>query len=120
MSKTKQLPFVAVEWEDAWGDSHSEVTIEQVAELHKPKLMITEGRLLASDETGVSLFNERSPEDGTYRGRTFIPRGMIVSVIHYRLTKKNDGTKSKRPRDVASTDEATAGTAASNPGPVGS
>lgn len=78
------LPLVVVKWNDAW-------TTEIPASLdghlvHKPELITTIGWLMVDDEQGVQLANEFY--DSTYRGRTFIPRGMVVSVTEYSLSKK--------------------------------
>lgn len=74
--------LVTVKWDDAWGDAHESVSPSDVGEKHKPTLMETVGWLLKDDDSGVSLFNERCLDqgDGSYRGRTFIPKAMIVSI----------------------------------------
>lgn len=79
-----ELPLVLVTWHDAW-INETPVTVEDVAASHKPEVIRTLGWLLRDDDTGVSLANEHYA--GTYRGRTFIPRGMVVSVVRYTLTK---------------------------------
>lgn len=79
--------YVFVEWKDAWGDSSDDARHDTVAAKHQPEIMETPGWLLYEDETGVSLFHERSKSDGSYRGRTFIPRVLIVSVTEVRLVK---------------------------------
>jgi hypothetical protein len=52
-------------------------------------LIQTIGWLLQDDSTGVSLANEQSTEDGqqTWRGRTFVPRGMVQSVVPFTAEK---------------------------------
>ncbi len=74
--------FVFVTWDDAWGDAHESVSPADVGEKHKPTIMQTSGWLLRDDEVGVSIFAERCLDhgDGTFRGRTFIPRAMIKSI----------------------------------------
>jgi hypothetical protein len=69
-------------WDDAWGDAHEIVTIDDASLKHRPTVMQTVGWLLMDTEKGVSLFNERCLDQGeeSYRGRTFIPRAMVRSV----------------------------------------
>ncbi len=91
----KEPRFVSVAWTDAWADGVDDVTMDKVHEKHKAIAMETRGWLLLDDETGVSLFYERAGDRSSYRGRTFIPRGMVVSVSDFpakRIKKaKNDG-----------------------------
>lgn len=88
------FPFVAVEWDDAWGDMHEIITPEEVGTKHKPTKMETRGWLLRDDERGLSIFNERCLDEGdnSYRGRTFIPRAMVkkVKVISKTRKKRNE------------------------------
>lgn len=81
--------FVIVKWLDAWGEETSEATVANAHEAHRAVPMETAGWLLRQDETGVSIFCERCTEKAeyVYRGRTFIPTGMIVSVTPYKLSK---------------------------------
>lgn len=82
----KNLPLVLVEWLDAWVRADVPVTLEDVGQSHKPEIIHTLGWILRDDEAGISLANEFY--DDTYRGRTFIPRAMIKTVIPYNLSKK--------------------------------
>lgn len=76
-----ELPFVSILWDDAWIDTEEFVTIPSVHIKHKPMPVETRGWLLIDDDKGVSVANERCLEDeGSYRGRTFIPRAMITSM----------------------------------------
>lgn len=79
------IPLVIVEWLDAWTNEMG-VTVEDVRATHKPMNVRTIGWLLLNDEVGVSLANEHF-DDGSYRGRTFILKCMVVSVTPYNLTK---------------------------------
>lgn len=79
--------LVQVEWHDAWVDGTEPVTLSDVGLAHKPKTIVTLGWLLKQDETGVSLANEHYADEQVYRGRTFIPSGMLVAVTPYRLVK---------------------------------
>jgi hypothetical protein len=78
------LPLVLVEWLDASTDNEP-ITTESVDGVHRPMVMHTLGWLLKADDIGVTVVNEYY--DSTYRGRTFIPAGMIVSVIPYTLSR---------------------------------
>lgn len=95
MGKSTQpnLPLVLVVWNDAH-TQESPVDSETIGPYHKPEVIHTLGWLLADDEVGVSVVNEFYDE--SYRGLTFIPRGMIISVNQYQLTKKRS-TKVKMP-----------------------
>ena len=77
-------PFVIIEWDDAWADATTAVTLKDVGDSHRPEVIKTTGWLLKEDEAGVSLANEVCG-DGSYRGRTFILKAMIRSVIRVNL-----------------------------------
>lgn len=85
----KQLTIV--KWDDAWQDQENFATIHGIKQTHEPMLVETMGVLLVDDETGISIANERSTQDGkdVYRGRSFIPRAMIIpgGVQTFNLTK---------------------------------
>lgn len=76
--------LVLVEWWDAWADSEP-ISLQNVATSHKPMLVRTLGWVLYENEEGIQIANE-SYEDN-FRGRSFIPRAMLKSVIPYQLTK---------------------------------
>lgn len=81
--------LVLIEWNDAWQDQENFATVHGVKQTHEPLLVRTLGWVLVDDATGVSLANERSSADGkdTYRGRSFIPRAMIITVTPFNITK---------------------------------
>lgn len=79
--------FVTVRWHDAWADGVDDVTHETVGDKHRPILMETRGWLMVDNEVGVSLFYERCLDPQTYRGRTFIPRGMVVAITDFPTVK---------------------------------
>ena len=89
--------FVEVTWSDAWADDDNFATAHGLALTHKPMEVKTRGWLILDNEIGVSVANEESrTEDdaAVFRGRTFIPRAMVKSVVPYRLaavrkSKKN-------------------------------
>jgi hypothetical protein len=58
--------------------------------------METRGWLGLDDEVGVSLFYERTGDQSSYRGRTFIPRGMIISVLDFPAIKPKRSRKKVR------------------------
>lgn len=82
-------PFVIVVWDDAYGGAHTPVGEHELAADHKPLVVQTAGWLLVDNDEGVSLFNERYDDGGStlWRGRSFIPRGMIRSVTPFTLSR---------------------------------
>jgi hypothetical protein len=86
-TKDNGLPFVIVEWDDAWKDSVGDGTVQTAHEDHKPILCRTVGWVIRQDEEGIQIANEHSPKSDNYRGRTFIPKAMIKDVIIVKLTK---------------------------------
>ncbi len=85
--------FVTVTWEDAWADGVDDTSPDKVHEKHRPIVMETRGWLLQEDDVGVSIFYERTQDQLSYRGRTFILRGMIVKIEDFpvrRVRKKKD------------------------------
>lgn len=98
MAKVAEPRFVTVEWDDAWADGVDDTTVDKVHDKHHPIVLETRGWLLADDETGVSLFSERVKDQSSYRGRTFIPRGMVVSVSDFPPRKTR--TKKAKPDEL--------------------
>lgn len=94
--------FATVVWLDAWADGVDDVSPDKVAEKHKPIEMTTRGWVLLDDDVGVSLFYERSA-DGSYRGRTFIPRGMIKDISDF-PPKRKPRTKREAKQTLESND----------------
>jgi hypothetical protein len=82
-------PLVIVVWDDAYGGAHTPTMEQEIEAGHKPLVVQTIGWCLRNDEAGVSLFNERYDDEGStlWRGRSFIPRGMIRSVTPFNLSK---------------------------------
>jgi hypothetical protein len=82
-------PLVIVVWDDAYGGAHTPTAEHELAAGHHPLVVQTIGWLLLDNEEGVSLFNERYDDEGTtlWRGRSFIPRGMVRSVTPFNLTR---------------------------------
>jgi hypothetical protein len=82
-----------VQWNDAHGEPTKQVwTLDDSG--HNPLVIKTLGWITREDKVGVTMYTERiDNEDGTfsYRGRGFIPRGMIVSVVE--LTVKRGKRK---------------------------
>lgn len=71
-------PVVKVVWKDAHGVSGT--TSLSIHEIPHGGIKITSyGLLLRQDLEGVSIASEIC-EDGTYRGYTFVPAGMLISV----------------------------------------
>lgn len=86
MASSTKAELVMVTWHDAWSESDSPVAIEDAGLNHAPTAVQTLGWLLYQDPTGIQLANERY--DSSYRGRTFIPAGMIVEVVPFTLARK--------------------------------
>jgi hypothetical protein len=87
MAKINELPaatLVVVLWDDAW-TTETPATMDGHL-VHKPERITTLGWLMKDDEIGVQLANEFY--DNTYRGRTFIPRAMVVKVTPFRLAQQ--------------------------------
>lgn len=83
-----ELPFVVVEWHDAWKDATNDVDLEGAQMSHKPTPCFTAGWMLIDDEKGIQLGAEASPtETFPYRQRALIPRAMIVDVHPQKLSK---------------------------------
>ena len=82
-----KLPFVEIEWLDAWADSVTAVTVQDIQDSHKPERIVTRGWLLRQDEIGVSIANEICG-DGSFRGRTFVPASMHPIVTELNCARK--------------------------------
>lgn len=92
------LPLVIVIWNDAHVEADLPITLETVGETHKPMVIRTMGWVLRDDEIGISLANEHY--EGTYRGRTFIHRPMVISTTPYALTRPRQKRKPKLPQET--------------------
>lgn len=86
MGTKNKLPFVEIEWDDAWKDAVGDTTLNNAHEDHNPIVCFSHGYVLMDDEEGIMLANEYSP-NGTYRHRSFIPRKMIRDVKVWKWTK---------------------------------
>jgi len=85
MTMDIKLPLVVVVWNDAWVKGDAPVVLSEVKHEHHPMPVTTLGYLLHEDDAGVQIANEFY--DDSYRGRTFIPRALVVSVTHHTLAK---------------------------------
>lgn len=82
------IPFVVVEWLDAWKDATNDASLTEARAAHKPVRCFNAGWLLLDDEEGVQIAAEVSPtEPLPYRQRSLIPRAMIVAVHHVKLAQ---------------------------------
>lgn len=62
----------------SWNDAHYNTDEAEASEItHRPWVYITTGVLVRSDEIGVTLACDVG-EDGRFRGRNFVPRGMVI------------------------------------------
>jgi hypothetical protein len=88
------LPLVCVLWLDAHDGKAGEYTkTEILQDYHKPAIIRTFGLLLIDNEEGVTLVKEITSEDDeegetTYRGRGFIPRGMVKELVNLGVPKR--------------------------------
>ena len=75
-------PIVIVEWNDAWLEGTEFITLDGIKDSHAPWVVKTVGWKLQDDDKGISIANERVVVDDRerFRGRTFIPRQMVISV----------------------------------------
>lgn len=85
----EKYQFVSVHWKDAWQDQENFSTAHGIRATHEPMPVETIGWLIVDDDVGISVANERSTQDGVdvFRGRTLVPRAMVVSVTPFNLTK---------------------------------
>ena len=72
-----EKPIVCVAWEDAHGSIATAYSEHEIP--HASVVILTIGWLLRQDEVGISVANEYCG-DGTWRGVTFVPHGMMQSV----------------------------------------
>ena len=87
------LQLVQVRWNDAWTDATEPVTVAEAKVDHEPKVIVTLGYLLYENEKGVKVANEYYEEEDIYRGQTFIPRGMVIDVTPFNLTRPRKRAK---------------------------
>ncbi len=96
----KDFPLIAVIWKDAHGSALSAYAPHEIP--HKPMVMTTYGLRIRSDEEGVTVANEECG-DGTYRGITFIPHGMVLEEIVLIPVKKQRKKTRKKKEAVVDT-----------------
>jgi hypothetical protein len=65
---------VAVSWNDAHFNTDE---VDAGDTVHRPWVYVTVGALVKSDDTGVTVAQDVG-EDGKFRGRTFVPRAMVI------------------------------------------
>jgi hypothetical protein len=85
MGTEHTLPLVLVQWNDANVGGDDVVTLDNVDSFHKPTVVHTLGWLMKQDADGLTLVNEFYNE--CYRGRTYIPAGMVIDITPFKLTK---------------------------------
>lgn len=96
MAKTKAPYLAAVSWSDAHSDL-DQAWIQADGFSHSALRVTTVGWVVKEDSEGVTLFSESiaDSESASYRSRTFIPRGMVVTIEPLSVRKS-------RPRKPAS------------------
>lgn len=97
--KHTSIPFAIVVWDDAHGSALEDVTLESIQNEHNPLIMTSVGWLLAEDEKGVSIANERYVYDGRerYRGHSFIPRSLVRSCTPMKLVRPRSKRRPQEP-----------------------
>lgn len=83
--------LVRLIWLDAWVDGNEPINLDEAHTKHRPLQITTLGWLIYEDDTGVSVANEHYVDDNgwdVYRGRTFVPRGMVVSCEPLKKPRK--------------------------------
>jgi len=83
-------PLVAVTWLDAHGGSPEIFSETEIP--HEPAVVTTYGLLLREDPQGVSIANEEF-EGGLYRGHTFVPSALVVTIRHIRYSQTRRGSR---------------------------
>lgn len=103
-TKPEDPPYCIVIWDDAWADSVGTATTKDAQDLHKAAHYETRGWILLDNDKGISIFPERCLDDGeiSYRGRTFIPRSLIVSITPVVVRHAKVPRQRVRPSDVPS------------------
>jgi hypothetical protein len=62
----------------SWNDAHFNTDeVDAGDTTHRPWVYVTAGILVKSDDAGVTIAQDEG-EDGKFRGRTFVPRAMII------------------------------------------
>jgi hypothetical protein len=81
-----------------WHDAHGSLTEYYANKMHAPAVMHTVGWLMEANDKGVSICGERSPDgqEFDYRGHTFIPIAMVLSVTKLTTTSRVVTRKKKR------------------------
>jgi len=89
--KLTDLPFVCLRWDDAKGAATGEYTIEDVnRDWHQSQEIKTFGILLVDDDKGVTIAAEITQDDPVmFRGLSFVPRGMVIELIHLGFPRKS-------------------------------
>lgn len=88
MSKAKEYPLVRVSWLDAHSGANylTEYSADDIP--HGPAHAYTVGYMIRNDEKGITVMGEFFPDDAQFRGRTFIPAGMVLGVDKLRIASK--------------------------------
>jgi hypothetical protein len=94
------LTLVKCRWRDAWVDGNEPILLKEAHLKHKPLIITTLGWLLIDDEEGISIANELYTDDSgldVYRGRTFIPREMVLELKPFKKPRKKKPAPSPMP-----------------------
>lgn len=95
--KHPDKPFGLVVWADAWMRSTASMEPGEIDGAHKPDICYLYGWILKSDEKGVMVGAEWTPEDNTFRLTAFVPRAMVLEERQLSLTKKRVASLGRTP-----------------------
>lgn len=86
---TIKRQIVVVAWEDAWKAATADITEDNIDAWHGAVPTQTIGWVVKHDNKGITIANERSVNSAgkeEWRGATFIPAKMILSINPFNLT----------------------------------
>lgn len=91
--------IIAVSWEDA---HYNMDEVDGSETTHRPWIYVSVGVRIKSDEVGVTVGMDIG-EDGKFRGRTFIPRRMVLDewVVGPVKPKRKRASRSPVVKDLA-------------------
>jgi len=99
---------VVVTWLDAHAgsDPSAMVSMDEIIALHNPVPVKTYGILLIQNAIGITLVGEFFPESNEYRGRTFVPAGMIQAVEILKVGRSGNRRRVPKSADHEANDKA--------------
>lgn len=91
--------IVACSWKDAHFNTDE---VDAGDTTHRPWIYVTAGILVKSDALGVTVAQDVG-EDGKFRGRTFVPREMVIDEwdlgpVKPKVKRKKRAPKTEQPQ----------------------